>query len=214
MRAILYDYWRSSAAYRLRIALGLAGIEFESRQVDLLSGEHKGEQYLDHNPQGLVPTLYLDGRKFSQSLAAIEFMNDTGLAKFLPEDPSERARVRTISYAVAMEIHPVCNLSVSLRAAKLANRDDADVEWMRHFMSVGFDGVERLLRSFETRHYCHGDSPTMADICLLPQVYNARRRGVPVRRYKQIASIAARLQRLDAFAEAHPDNFKPGADND
>ena len=210
MSVILYDYWRSSAAYRLRIALGLAGIAFESRPVDLLRGEHLEDAYFAHNPQGLVPTLHIDGRRFTQSLAAIEYLDETGRGPFLPKDPAGRARVRTIAYAIAMEIHPVCNLKVSRQVAQITGQQDDALEWMRHFMRTGLEAVERLLKAAETGRYCHGDKPTMADICLLPQVYNALRRDLPIGQLDRIASIAARLRRLDAFAAAHPDNFKPG----
>lgn len=214
MAVVLYDYWRSSTAYRLRIALGLAGIAFESRPVDLLRGEHTEDAYLCHNPQGQVPTLYLDGHRFTQSLAAIEYLDETGRGQFLPKDPAGQARVRTIAYSIAMEIHPVCNLKVSRRVAEMTGRKDSAAEWMRHFMSTGLEAVERLLKSADTGLYCHGDKPTMADICLLPQVYNALRRDLPIGQLDRIASIAARLRRLDAFAAAHPDNFKPGGSHE
>ncbi len=210
MKAVLYDYWRSSASYRLRIALGLADIAFETRPINLLAEENRQADYLAINPQGLVPTLLIDGNRITQSLAAIEYLNDAGHGVFLPDNPVEKARVRTLAYAIAMEIHPICNLSVSRRAAAFAGDSGVTVEWMKHFMLHGLGAVDRMLKSSETGLYCHGDRPTMADICLLPQVYNALRRGIEIQQWKHVASIAARLRRLGAFAAAHPDNFKPG----
>ena len=217
--AVLYDYWRSSASYRLRIALNLAGIHFTSCPKDLVQGEHSEPEYLQINPQGLVPALILDGQRLTQSLAAIEFMDENGYGSFLPDDPSGRARVRTIAYSIAMEIHPICNHSVGVHVAnQIAGQREDDEEshekamesWMIHFMTKGLQSVERLLDAVETGRCCHGDTPTMADICLIPQLYNARRRKINIEQFERISSISAGLEERAPFRSAHPDNFKPG----
>ena len=208
MMARLYDYWRSSASYRVRIALGLAGIEFDVVPVDLLRNEQSGADYLAKNPQGLVPTLELEDVTITQSLAAIEYLDDCGHYRFLPRAPTERARVRTLSYAIAMEIHPVCNLAVANEVSKIAGDGNAGVAWMQRFMTRGLAAFEQLLDSPETGQYCHRDSVTMADVCLMPQAYNARRRSLDISRFPRMARIVERLESLEAFANAYPDNFK------
>ncbi len=207
MTITLYDYWRSSASYRLRIAFGLAGLEYDAVSVNLLAGEQRGEAHLDRNPQGLVPSVDFEGQILSQSLAIIEYMHDAGYAHFLPQDLMGRARVRALSYAIAMEIHPICNLSVAKYA--VANSDDGiDIKsWMQHFINKGLAGLEGMLSS--AGDYCHGESISMADICLVPQLYNAGRWDVDMSGFSKINAIAARLDNLPAVAAAHPDKFKP-----
>jgi maleylacetoacetate isomerase len=208
---ILYDYWRSSAAYRLRIALNLLGLAYERRVVDLLAGEQRSSENLTRNPQGLVPTIEIDGLTLTQSLAVLEYLDETRGARFLPQDPSGRARVRMLSYAVAMEIHPVCNLRVAQHAVGLGG--GATMKgWMQHFITLGFEGLEALLRAGGESAFCHGDTVTMADICLVPQVHNARRWGVDLAGFTRISAIAARAEALPAFAAAHPDRVSPARD--
>lgn len=205
---LLHDYWRSSAAYRLRIALNLAGIAHERHPVDLLAGEQRGADNLARNPQGLVPTLEIDGLTLTQSLAVLEYLDETRQAGFLPVDAAGRARVRALAYAVAMEIHPVCNLRVARHAVSLGGAATME-DWMQHFIALGLEGLERMLDAPATGRFCHGDRVTLADICLVPQVYNARRWGVDLAAFPRVAAIDATCAELPAFVAAHPDQAKP-----
>jgi maleylacetoacetate isomerase len=205
---VLYDYWRSSAAYRLRIGLGLLGLDWTSVPVDLLAGDQRGTDNLARNPQGLVPTLDIDGLSLTQSLAILEYLDETRAAGWLPADAPGRARVRALAYAVAMDIHPVCNL----RVARHAQTQGADLAgWMQHFITLGFHGLETLLTRGPQGRFCHGDQVTLADLCLVPQVYNARRWGLELTPWPRIAQLDATLAALPAFAAAHPDRVAPGA---
>ena len=203
---VLYDYWRSSAAYRVRIALNLLGMPYASATVDLLAGDQRGADNMARNPQGLVPTLLIDGHSLTQSLAILEYLDETRSAGWLPDRPVERAAVRALAYAVAIDIHPVCNLRVARHAVSLGATMEG---WMQHFIALGLEGVEGLLRHAPAGRFCHGDSVTLADICLVPQVYNARRWGVDLRPCPRLVAIAEALESLPAFQAAHPDRVKP-----
>lgn len=210
MDVVLHDYWRSSAAYRLRIAFNLLGLPYDSRPVDLLAGDQRGADNLARNPQGLVPTVEMDGLTLTQSLAVLEYLNETREAGFLPADAAGRARVRALAYAVAMDIHPVCNLRVARHAVGLGGA--ATMEgWMQHFIRLGLEGLEGMLMQDAPRQVCHGDRIGLADICLMPQLYNADRWGVALDRFPRIAAIGAHLATIPAFAAAHPDRCKPAA---
>ena len=198
----LYDYWRSSASYRVRIALGLTGEEWETEVVNLLSGAHKSDAHLQRNPQGLVPVLEIDGHSFAQSLAQIEYLDETRQLGLLPQNPVERAQVRALAYAIAMEIHPVCNLSVAKWATAQSDQNITMQSWMQHFITEGLTGFEGMLKGTE---YAFGASVTLADICLMPQLYNAERWGVDLAQFPKTMRVKATLDTLPAFQNAHPD---------
>lgn len=204
----LYDYWRSSASYRVRIALNLLGLSYASVPVNLVEGAQRAPENLARNPQGLVPTLEIDGLTLTQSLAIIEYLNDSH-GGLLPADAAGRARVRALSYAVAMEIAPVCNLSVRTHVAALTGGAFTADDWQRHYIGAGLAAVERMLDAPQTGAFCHGDAVTMADICLMPQIYNAERVGLDVASWPTIARIRARLDSIPAVQAAHPDKVKP-----
>ena len=207
---VLFDYWRSSASYRVRIALNMLGQDFRSVSVDLLAKGQKSSEHLARNPQGLVPVLEIDGHAFTQSLAIIEYLDETRHAGFLPADPVGRQRVRQLSYAIAMEIHAVCNTGVVAELMRFTSDGEAARDaWMQKFIGDGMVAFEKLLDHPATGKFCHGDTPGMADFCLAPQVYNARRWNVDLSALPRVLDIAQRCEGLDAFAGAHPDRVKP-----
>ncbi|PTM93418.1 maleylacetoacetate isomerase [Mycoplana dimorpha] len=208
---VLYDYWRSSASYRVRIALNMLRFDYRTVPVNLLEGAHKAQEHLDRNPQGLVPALEIDGLMLTQSLAIIEYLAETRHGSgFLPADPPGRQRVRALAYAIALDIHPICNLGVAAHVMELTGGGDAvRAAWMRKFIGDGLSAVERMLDAPWTGTFCHGDVPTMADICLVPQVYNAERWGVDLSGLERIRRIADACAELPAFRAAHPDAVKP-----
>ncbi|MBY2941240.1 maleylacetoacetate isomerase [Rhizobium ruizarguesonis] len=206
---VLYDYWRSSASYRVRIALNLLGIDYQTVPINLLEGAHRTPEYLALNPQGLVPTLVIDGKTLTQSLAIVEYLAETrpecGL---LPSDIADRQKVRALAYAVAMDIHPICNLHVVSHLMSMADKADAREEWMKHFITDGLGKLETMIGKADGA-FSFGNTPTMADLCLVPQVYNARRWGVELTAFKRIVDIDAGCADLPAFQAAHPDRVKP-----
>lgn len=201
----LFGYWRSSSTYRVRIALALAGISYESVKIDLLAGEQVGAENLARNPLGLVPTLEIDGHALYQSLAIVEYLDETRGLSLLPDDPSLKAYVRSLSMAIAMEIAPVCNQRVAKFANEKSNGQIATADWMKHFITLGLAGFEGMLANGSTGPYCAGNRITLADICLVPQIYNAVRWGVDVSAFPVANAINGRLEALDAFRAAHPD---------
>ncbi|ABC90543.1 maleylacetoacetate isomerase protein [Rhizobium etli CFN 42] len=206
---ILYDYWRSSASYRVRIALNLLGLDYQTVPINLLDGAHKMPDYLTLNPQGLVPTLVIDGKTLTQSLAIIEYLAELrpecGL---LPTDSADRQKVRALAYAIAMDIHPVCNLHVVSHLRTLTDKAEAREEWMKHFIGDGLRKLEIMLGESDGA-FSFGGRPSIADLCLVPQVYNARRWGVDITAFRRISDIDARCADLPAFQAAHPDRVKP-----
>lgn len=208
---VLFDYWRSSASYRVRIALESLGLPYRRISVDLLAGEQRAPEHRARNPQGLVPALVIDGQTLTQSLAIIEYLSETRPeARFLPADPLGRQRVRTLSYAIAMEIHAVCNTGVINHVLEITGGgEEVRVGWMKKFIGEGLAAVEALLDNSATGTFCHGETPTMADFCLVPQVYNAERWGVDIADLSRVRRIAETCLTLPAFQAAHPQAVKP-----
>ncbi len=209
---VLYDYWRSSASYRVRIALALKGIEYQSVSINLLTGDHKSNAYHDTNPQGLVPALKIDGHTLTQSLAIIQYLDNTRPeVSLIPANALDRQRVHALSHAIAMEIHPICNLSVAQHVGNLVTETDSETtkkQWMQHYINRGLQSVEALLDDGQSGDFCHGNAPGLIDCCLVPQVYNARRWGCDLSELSLICAIDQRCDQLDAFVAAHPDKHK------
>lgn len=171
---VLYDYSRSSASYRVRIALNVAGINYRAVPIDLSMGEQRSDSHLTRNPQGLVPVLEIDGLRLTQSLSIIDYLDQTRGLGLLPAEPAVRAHALALAQSIAVDVHPVCNLSVAQYATTLS--DDAEGmpgDWMRHFIRPGLLAFEALLKGFEQAPFCTGTKPGLADVCLVPQMYNA-----------------------------------------
>ena len=205
----LYSYFRSSAAYRVRIALALKGLDYAMVPVHLLrnGGEQRSDQYLAINPDGLVPALLDDGQVLTQSLAIIEYLDEAyGPARLLPESPLARARVRALALQIACEIHPLNNLRVLRYLSQTAglSQEQRDA-WYRHWVLTGFQALERRLSdSPDTGLCCHGDEAGLADCCLIPQVFNARRYEIDLSPFPTIERIVSHCETLPAFQAAHP----------
>ena len=207
---VLFDYWRSSASYRLRIALNLAGIDYQAISVDLVKGEHKSPEHLARNPQGFVPVLEIDGLRLTQSLAILDYLDQTRDLNLLPKDPGARAQAQALAQAIAVDIHPICNLGVARHATALSNgADDMPKAWMQHFIRPGLLAFDSLLGSFEQSPFCTGNAPGLADICLMPQLYNARRWGADFSDMPRLLTVETACAAHPAFAAAHPDKVQP-----
>ncbi|MCX7515012.1 maleylacetoacetate isomerase [Frateuria sp. STR12] len=207
----LYGYWRSSAVYRVRIALNLKGLRYETRPVHLLrdGGEQHGEAYRALNPQQLIPCLRDGERVLTQSMAIMEYLEETHPEPpLLPADARSRARVRALAMAVGSDIHPLGNLRVLQYLQGELGVDEAQkLAWSRHWIEVGFDALETMLAgNSATGRYCHGDTPGLADACLVPQAYNALRWELPMDRWPTIARIHAACNELEAFRQAAPEH--------
>jgi len=204
----LYDYFRSSAAYRVRIALNLKGLKPFREFVHLRKNVQRSDDYLALNPQGLVPALATDGGEvLTQSLAIIEYLDETQPAPaFLPAAPVERARVRGIALEIACDIHPLNNLRVLQYLKNTLGVSEAQKDaWYKYWIDTGLEALEtRLVRDPATGRYCHGDTPTLADICLVPQLANARRMNIDVVPFPTLTRIEAACNTLPAFADAAP----------
>lgn len=208
---ILYSYFRSSAVFRVRIALNLKGLSHELRPVHLLKngGEQHGENYRHLNPQQLVPTLVSNGRPITQSLAIIEYLEDLAPEPpLLPKEPQAKARVRQLALEVACDIHPLPNLRVAQYLKQHLGADEnAVLAWQRHWMAEGLTALEAQLSADPAAgKFCHGDNPTIADICLVPQLFNARRWKLDISPYPTLLRIEESAYKLPAFVAARPEN--------
>ena len=208
-KAILYDYWRSSASYRVRIALNLKRVDYERVAVDLLAGDQRSDAHLLRNPQGFVPTLIADGKSLTQSLAIIDYLDAVVPAPpLVPRDPADRAHVLAMALTVACDIHPLNNLRVLKRLTAMGVDQPARDDWYRHWVKEGLDALE-IMAAPSAGRFLFGDSPSLADICLVPQLYNARRFDLPLETYPTLLRADREASRLDAIAAAHPDRVAP-----
>jgi maleylpyruvate isomerase len=214
MRAelVLHDYWRSGAGYRVRIGLNFKGLAYERRSIDLRTGAQGDQAYRALAPQGLVPALVRGEQVLTQSLAILEWLEETyPKPRLLPRDPMERALVRSMALLVAADIHPLGNLRVlnALRQGHAADEPQVQA-WIARWIGDGFAALERLIE----RHgggFAFGDAPTLADCCLAPQVYAAERFKVDLAPYPRLMAAYAQAAALDAFAAAHPDRQSDAA---
>ncbi len=205
---VLHDYFRSSASYRVRIVLNLKRVAYRSVPTSLLEGENKAAAYVARNPQGFVPMLSVGDTDLTQSLAIIDWLDATYPdPPMVPSDPLARAKVLAAALVIAADIHPVDNLRVLKYLKNTLGHDQTTVDdWYRHWIIEGFDALEQLA---PREGLFGGDTPNLADICLVPQMYNARRFATPLDAYPRLVRIDAALQAIDAVAAAHPDAVKP-----
>ena len=207
---VLHDYWRSGAAYRVRIALALKGLEYESVPHDLLSSEQRSDRYRAINPQGLVPALDTGSAILTQSMAIIEWLDERYPAPaLLPADPDERAAVRAMAMAVACDIHPLGNLRVLQAIDELVpGRESLRSEWIGRWVRDGFAAIEQMLAN-TAGLYAFGKQPSLADCCLVPQAYSAERFGIALDAWPVLARVISTARANPAFAAAHPDRHLP-----
>jgi maleylacetoacetate isomerase len=203
----LHDYWRSSASYRVRIALAMKQVDYERHDVNLLKREHVSPENLAVNPQGLVPTLEIDGHVLGQSLAIIDYLD----ARFpdprlIPAEPLARALTLQRALVIAADIHPIDNLRVLRRLSEMGVDQAARDDWYRHWIVEGFAALEAMAGGGA---FLGGTAPDLSDLCLVPQMYNARRLETPLDAFPRLVEIDARLAAIDAIDAAHPDRSKP-----
>ena len=207
----LTTYFRSTAAYRVRIALNLKGLSHELVPVNLLKdgGQHKTPEFLTKNPDGLIPTLETEGRVLAQSIAILEYLEEAHpKVALLPSEPLERAYVRGLVQTIASDMHPLNNLRVlQFLVNEMGASEERKLQWYHHWIAKGFTSLEtRLAATSNAGQFCFGDSPTFADVCLIPQVYNALRFDCPMADYPTINSINAHCLSLAPFSESSPQN--------
>jgi maleylacetoacetate isomerase len=206
MSLILYDYWRSSAAYRVRIALNLKGVKYASVNTDLANGEQRDGEFLALNPQGFVPTLAHDGEIITQSLAIIEWL-DTHYPepRLIPAEADARADIMGKALVIAADIHPINNLRIlNYLKNELGHPQDVVDQWIRHWIGEGFKALEAMVASGPDYPFIGGDAPSLADICLVPQMYNARRFNTDLTPFPRLVAIDAACMALPAFVGAQP----------
>ncbi len=202
----LYSYWRSTTSYRVRAALHLKGLAFETIPVDLIAGAQRDPDYAALNPGQGVPTLVLDdGTVLTQSMAILDYLDQIATPRLLPDDPVQRARVMAAAHAVALDVHPVNNLRVvqHLQAAHGASQNDAKA-WMQHWIAEGFAAVETMVET-DTK-FAFGDTPDLADLCIVAQTYNAHRWGIDMAPYPRLARVEAACLANPAINAARPEN--------
>lgn len=209
-KAVLFDYFRSSASYRVRIALNMKGIAYDSVPVSLIDGDQKSPEHLARNPQGFVPLLEIDGLRIPQSLAIIDYLDARfPELKLVPADAADRAHILSLALLIACDIHPVNNLRIlKYLAGPLDQPQDVRDDWYRHWIAEGFKALEPIAAPRAGR-FLFGDEPTLADICLVPQMFNARRFNVPLDDFPTLLRADAEANLLPAFAAAHPDQVAP-----
>lgn len=205
----LYDYWRSSAAYRVRIALNLKGVDYVRVPISLIDGAQQEAAYTAKNPQGFVPMLEVGDLRLTQSLAIIDWLDATyPTPRFVPADPAARAAELAKALLIAADIHPINNLRIlKYLRHDLGQSQEAVDAWARHWISAGFAALEQLAAADQP--FLSGEAPGLADICLIPQMANARRVNTPLKAFPKLVAIDARATALPAFAAAHPDRVKP-----
>ena len=210
----LFDYHRSSAAYRVRITLNLKGLAYQSKSINLLESEEVSNEYRALNPQGLVPTLVVKNEErgdiiLTQSLAICEYLEELQPEpSIMSEKAFSRARIRSLAQLIGCDIHPLDNLRVlNYLEDELSVDKESKMTWYKHWIKVGFDALEHRLQESETGDYCHRNKVSLADICLVPQVYNAYRFDCNLSTYPKIVEIAKRCNQLPAFIKAQPENM-------
>jgi maleylacetoacetate isomerase len=205
-RPILYDYFRSSAAYRVRIALHLKGVDYESRQIDLREGAQRSDAYRSLNPQGLVPMMEIDGHRLTQSLAILNYLDlRYPNQPLIPASAAERAHVVAMALTIACDIHPLNNLRVLKYLKDQLGHSQEEVDrWYAHWIAEGLSALQTLAAP-RAGAFLWGDAPTAADVCLVPQLYNARRFNVPLDAYPTLLRADENANKLDGFVKAHPD---------
>lgn len=210
MTPVLYDYWRSSAAYRVRIVLNLKQVAYDSVAIDLTTGAQRDPTYVARNPQGLVPALDIGGAMLTQSLAIIDYLDTAYPATpMLPHDPVTRARVFAQALSIVADLHPIDNLRVLNRLTDQFGADQAAREaWYVHWIEIGLTALEAMTAD-RTGPFLGGDTPNLADVCLVPQIYNARRFGVSLDPFPRLLAAETAAAAVTEIAAAHPDRVKP-----
>lgn len=206
---VLYDYWRSSASYRLRIALNLLGLDYQRISVDLLNQDQLSDEHLSRNPQGLVPVLEIDGHQFTQSLAILDYLRTTRGLFLYPDDAADRAMITALAHVLAVDVHPICNLGVVVHLAQIMpKQENVREDWMKHFISKGLHAFEALLLDMKLSPFVGGSEPCIAEICLIPQLYNADKWKVDYSDCPNIIRLAKECGELDAFIDAQPEHVR------